>query len=1031
MQVTAQRTTVYTTDFKSYNEALELFDKEKYGAATKAFEKTMHEIQDPNSEFYVNAEYYTALCALNLFHRDAEYLFRQFIANHPESPRVKSAYFNLGQYNFRKKKWKKVIHWLSYVEPYDLSEKDLNEYYFRLGYSYFQLGKLESAASFLKEIIDVENAYYSPGNYYYGHIAYEEGNYQTALKTFEKLENDPKFSIITPYYIAQIYFYQKKYEQLTEYAIPMLKNPKTKRKGELARLVGEAYYHQKKYAEAIPYLEQFNQQGAKRTIQDKYELGYAYYQTKQYKKANDLFKACSFEGDSLAQLANYQMADCYLKLEDKRTALTAFQKAYSIDKDQTITEDALFNFAQLSYELDFDPYSKAIEAFILYLERFPDAVRKEQAYDYLINIYLNTNNYRSAIASLEMTKKLDPRLAKAYQQLVFNYAIEQFQNGQYPKAVESFQKSLSNPQDQKLETMAYYWMAESYYRSQNYPLSVDAYSEFLFKPQAILLPEFRYANYGIGYAYFKSKDYINAAKWFRKFVGYKQNQDSVAVNDAYIRIGDCYFIEKQYYLSLEYYEKAIEYGLRDNDYTLYQFSLANGVMRKTDKKMELLEKLVQDYKVSPYVGPAKYELAYAYRIKGDKSKALSYFNQVVSEFPNSSYRKKALEQIGSMYFNQGQNTKALETFKQVVEENPNYRDASPALKQIQEVYKDMGEIAAYESYVNTLDFLDISEVTLDTLAYEAAELQYLSGRTEKTIPAFRQYLTRFEKPLFALQANFYLGETEFKEQQYDSAVLHYQYVLDQPISKYTEPAVINSAWINYTKANYENALDNYILMEKVAQYPINKQKAKFGKMRCYYELENYDSTITAVNEVLEIKKIDGLLKIEALFKRARSYELTEQYERAIQQYDSVIRNTESEYMAKSMYYKANIFFQDSLFDTTEVVVFNLINNAGGYDDWLAKGMILLSDVYRAKADNYQARGTLEALLENYDGDQEILEEARAKLDAIIKEETPEEDTQEEEVEIDLGDDATYQDLFEEEEEEEEIIIELEPKKDHE
>ena len=87
--ILAQETQVYTTNLKWYNEGLELLEKEKYSAAINAFEKTQHTILDKNSEVYVNATYYKALCALNLFNKDAEFQLKEFVKNYPESPQVK------------------------------------------------------------------------------------------------------------------------------------------------------------------------------------------------------------------------------------------------------------------------------------------------------------------------------------------------------------------------------------------------------------------------------------------------------------------------------------------------------------------------------------------------------------------------------------------------------------------------------------------------------------------------------------------------------------------------------------------------------------------------------------------------------------------------------------------------------------------------------------------------------------------------------------------------------------------------------
>jgi hypothetical protein len=58
---------------------------------------------------------------------------------------------------------------------------------------------------------------------------------------------------------------------------------------------------------------------------------------------------------------------------------------------------------------------------------------------------------------------------------------------------------------------------------------------------------------------------------------------------------------------------------------------------------------------------------------------------------------------------------------------------------------------------------------------------------------------------------------------------------------------------------------------------------------------------------------------------------------------------------------------------------------------VAKGFILLSDVYVKKENNFQAKQTLQSIIDNYEG-QELVVIAREKLNAILATETKPETT---------------------------------------
>jgi TolA-binding protein len=180
-----QQTAVYDDFVKDYKTAVELFDKEKFGAAQHHFNKTIKRIDNPQSEIRVNSEFYSALCALELFNKDAEHLLTQFVTNHPESPQVKIAYFNLGKYNYLKKNWENTIYYFDKLDVFDLSQKELAEYYFKKGYAFFMLDKFKEASKLFYEIKDVDTEYTDPARYYFAHISYQQKDYQTALESFK------------------------------------------------------------------------------------------------------------------------------------------------------------------------------------------------------------------------------------------------------------------------------------------------------------------------------------------------------------------------------------------------------------------------------------------------------------------------------------------------------------------------------------------------------------------------------------------------------------------------------------------------------------------------------------------------------------------------------------------------------------------------------------------------------------------------------------------------------------------------------
>ena len=156
--------------------------------------------------------------------------------------------------------------------------------------------------------------YTSPANYYLAHIAYTDGDYETALAGFTELMNDDNFKAVAPYYILQILFVQEKYDEVLAMAPGMLENATEKRAPEINRVIGESYYRTGHFEEALLYLEQYHKsKGLAVAREDNYSYAFCLYKASQYETAADYFEKVTGAQDELAQYAYYYLADCYLQ----------------------------------------------------------------------------------------------------------------------------------------------------------------------------------------------------------------------------------------------------------------------------------------------------------------------------------------------------------------------------------------------------------------------------------------------------------------------------------------------------------------------------------------------------------------------------------------------------------------------------------------------------------------------------------------------------------------------------------------------
>jgi TolA-binding protein len=1015
LRLTAQMSMSFDHLLLEYERGLELYEKQLYGAAKDQFEQAIERVEDQDSEISANAHFYVANCALQLFHKDAEFLLKNFIRNYSTSPRVPEAWFLLGNYNYRKKDWDDAIkYYEQIISPRYLSEPERSEYLFKKGYAYFQEERMEDAADQFFQMNNASSVYYAPGVYYLAHINYAQAKYAAALKQFQSLESHPQFGEVVPYYIVQIYHFQEEFDNVVSYGQPFLGNEGVKRKAEIARLVGEAFYNEEAYAEAVPFLETFMQSRLAKEKEDYYVMGYAYYKAGQYDEAAEQFSKISYAEDELGQNASYHLGETYLKADKKSYARNAYRSASQMTFDPKLTEDALFKFAQLSYELSYDPYDGAIEAFKAYIDRYPNTERTQQAFDYLVNIYLTSKNYDAALESIESYEDPDIRLKEAYQRIAFNKGVSLYQDRLYRDAINYFEKSLKYPQSKRFTAEASYWIAEAQYNRGEFDEAIKSYQEYIYTPGAVLTPYFNLANYNIGYAYFQRDQFSEATSWFRRFTSYSKEKDAVKLNDAELRIGDAYFMLNEYPTAFDYYDKAVKRGKTDQDYALYQLGMTQGLMKNLKAKLVSLEKLTKEFPESHYLDAAYYEIGRVYIALNDEDKALENLNKVVNDFPGSSYVRKALVSIGQTYYNRQDDEKALETFLSIINQYTTYDDTREALIGVQNIYSDQGKVDQYEALISSLDYVNISEMALDSINYEAAEVQYFNGQCKEAVAAFDKYLNRFEKGIFSLNARFYRAECLFRMGQEEQALEDYEFVANRSKNKFSESALVKAARLNFQNESYPEALAYYKRLSLVGHYKDNLREAEIGQMRCNYFLNNYQGAISNATIVLEEEKGDEKLATEAHLIIAKSNLKLESPTEALSHLQEVIKAGAPSQAAEALYLTARVEFNQDSLDSAESIVFRLVESYQSQGYWIGKGLLLLTDIYMTRGDLFQAAATINSVLENYTEEDDVKQMARTKQEQIESLQNQEEEVDEPSFEIDFDQSSGLDEAVEEE-----------------
>jgi len=999
---TAQESATFDNSLEDYRTAQQYFNMELYGQAADAansYISSINTTEEPDSKhnLFFKAQEILLISQLRLEAPQAESDLINYIdTNHP-NPLLTGTIFELADYYYNEKQYANCISYFEKIDIDALSEIRMSELAFKKGYCHFVKKEFAQAQSYFSYSKDIQNRFFYPINYYYGMCEYFDGDYDTAIKSFQRVENNSIYKSQIPYYIAQIYFAKKDYNQLLTYGENVVTKSDTKKKKEIRQLLGQTYFLRGNYEKALPHLEYYEANTPSLTVEEFYQLAFAQYQLEQCNKAIDNFLEINLEDSKLGQVVNYYLADCYEKDGNKQSARAAFKKVSQMSYDRGMQEEATFNYGKLSAEMGLE--REAINVLMDVQENSP---YYDETQTIINDILVNTGDFANAIKILESLPKLNPKLEETYQDVTFNHAIQNLAEGNTREAKNLFSKSYKYPYNKNLVAQSDYWIATMIAEEGNYEESIEAYNKyFTSAEQANNLPEESQpylAHYNQAYNLLKQDDYLDAAAEFKQaIIGINRNEDNIksrqiyerVLPDAYLRAGDCLFKVNRYDDAVTYYDQSIDRKALGYDYALYQRGLIEGLVGEPYQKVITMEKVKNDHPDSDYADDALLQLGDTYLSLGSPIPAAEAFRTLRTDYKGRSNLINAANlKLGLINYNEGDVEGALAYYKSVFTNNPNPKESQEAIVAIEEIYiDDLGKSDEYFNFLKTIPGYEITAFSKDSINYRIGEIQYQNANYEKAVTAFDEYLKQYSQGYYRLNARYFRGESLSLLKKYSRALGDYEAIIKEGISDYYERSTKKAALISYNhNQNFENAFRYYRLWESQTQDPEDKYQAQMGIMRSGFRTGKDQTVLEYSDVVTRNPLVTTDDKSSAYYYAAKVAYRQGKLAKAIEAFTQVgnlsINNqaAESRYMiAKINYEKGNKVEAEQLANTA-----NEINK--NYPNWIAKSILLLSKIYLDNGDLLNARAAAEAVIENFKSDESLLNEANAQLASIRQQE---------------------------------------------
>jgi tetratricopeptide (TPR) repeat protein len=708
--------------------------------------------------------------------------------------------------------------------------------------------------------------------------------------------------------------------------------------------IGDNYFKNGKYAEALPYLRRAHRPNgtSDRELEVAYKYGYALFQEKKYDEANRVLEPLKTGTSPYAAGANYYGG--FIHYQDQQFAAAATDL------------ERIKNHPQYGAEVD-----------VL----LPTAYYRQKRYDEVIAYaedMLKNNRATSA--------ELAPAIADSY-----------YQKGNFAQSIQYFERYAKG--QKSLDRYVAYRMGFAYARQKDLPKAINYFGKAADGADSLA----QVAAYQMGVAYVEANQKNAAVAPFDKCrdLNFDRTLKELgAVNYAKLNyeIGDfknaiagCRFydthfpngkfaeelnvLESEAYLNGNDYAAAIRYieGLNSRSrrvqtgYQRVTFNYATELYNdgKYPAAVALLKKSLRAPIVPELEASALFWMAEAYS-QGEKyDSALTYYERV----PEAAKEyNAALYGAGYAYYNTKVYQAALSAFRAYVESpktgtNRNKVDALTRLADCYYITRDFAQAQA-----NYRRALDLGGGDAEYIYYQQGLTLGNLGQTDDANAAFDQLIRRFPNSRLTDRAHFQKGNNFYENDRKDLAATTYSELIDKFPNSEVLPDALSRRAQSYVLTgqepqairDYKAVLDRYPT-HPLAANAIQSLQELAGRGVAVADLEGYRQKFVRANPNSKATLLGDFNEAKVPYDNG-------DYKTAIVTLGNFIRSTPESEQRNDAYYFLGMAYEQTGDRANAVLNFDLVKSGANE----ARATLRAADLDYAQGNYQPAIGRYEGIL---------------------------------------------------------------------
>jgi len=886
--------------------------------------------------------------------------------------------FQLGSYYFNRGEYPDALIYLELTDALYFTNSENELIQFQKAVSYFSQRKFDNAKPYFRSIQQMPDGQFAAdATYYLGCIHLNDREFKTAISLFESIRQHPRYGAVASYHAGLASYQIGAYASSLQATEAYLKSDDSSFRQEARSLVAALNYELHRYSEAVYAFNQLFQDGSQPDELQAFQWGISCFQMRQFREAIRILEPLSSNRDTLARNAVFVLANAYTELKQYNKAWSSYQLCISQGIPEPRLEQSRFNHATLSFELGY--LDRGVASMESFLRDYPRSSYAEKAKVVVLEHYAKTNNFKLALKGLadvpsSLSGASDALIARIY----FGRALELLQELSYEASTELLQRLEDYPQT-AFYAPSLFWRAELAFRKEKYQQSIELMQRFV---RNFTQPEgaahLTNAYYTLGYAQFELEEYAKAAVYFDKLHG-RETEEELR-RESILRSADCAFMLRNYSRSKQLYTRIKDENGFGTDYAYFQLALIEGI-RSVPAKIELLKAMEMRFPQSDYRPLLFMEMADTYMSEEEFGTAVSYLAKISSlvdaddeMIPDSKLK------TGICLLNLERYAEALEYFGELMRKYPSSGYASEALDNARSVYIEKRDINGFQSFLADHG-KSISALQKDSLYFQVIRESSLEGPSAKAFQSIAQYEQEFPSGIFIADVLSTKAELYVQDKNWKEAAAAFDALAQKGTTKYQERALRQAGKLYFFELkSYASALRQFDVLARISVKTDAVLEALRGAVRCHYYLSTWNDGVELAQQLLDHPSAgeDDRSYAQLLLGHARLN--SEQWEAARRYFEQCALSRISALAAQPRYYISYIDLKEGKLEQAEKSCLQSIERSGSNDQWVVKTYVLLSRVFLAQGDYFNARATIQSVL-----DQELEAGIRSEAQNLLNE----------------------------------------------